>query len=96
MNVDAPKCCGRPMVDEMNSCPRPPEWVVVGIQVLGDTDEPVLCLLTCCERHRVAVERFQCTPVDPATVVGIEALDDVLAAAMDTGEVWTMAEAVPA
>ncbi len=88
-------CCGRPMVDEVNSCKRQPEWVVVGYQVKAGTDEPVVLVLTCCERHRLDVERFQCTPVDPAMVVEIDALDFVMEGLMETGEVYTAA-AVPA
>jgi hypothetical protein len=83
------------MVDEVNSCRRKPEWVVVGFQVRGDTGKPVICVLTCCERHRVAVERFQCTPEDAAMRVEIEHLDFVVDGLMETGEVYVGA-AVPA
>lgn len=88
-------CCARPMVDEVNSCKRQPEWVVVGYQVKADTNEPVVLVLTCCERHRVAVEKYQCTPVDPALCLGIEHLDLVVEELMLTGEVYVGA-AVPA
>jgi hypothetical protein len=83
------------MVDDLNSCKREPEWVVVGYQVRDDTGKPVILVLTCCERHRVAVEKFQCTPVDAAMVVEIDALDFVMEGLMETGEVYTAA-AVPA
>jgi hypothetical protein len=83
------------MVDELNSCKRQPEWVVVGFQVRDDTGKPVILVLTCCERHRLAVERFQCTPEDPAMRVEIEHLDFVVEGLMESGEVYVGA-AVPA
>ncbi len=83
------------MVDEVNSCKRQPEWVVVGYQVRDDTGKPVILVLTSCERHRVAVEKFQCTPVDPAMVTGIEHLEFVVDGLLETGEVYVGA-AVPA
>ncbi len=88
-------CCGRPMVDDLNSCKRQPEWVIVGYQLRADTGLPVIMVLTCCERHRVAVEKHQCMPDDPAMRFGIEHLDDVIEGLMETGEVY-VAAAVPA
>lgn len=86
-------CCGEPLVGDLNSCKRAPKWVVVGYQVRADNNQPVIMVLTCCERHRTAVEKHQCTPTDPAMRVGIDSLDDVIEGLMETGEVYT---AVPA
>lgn len=91
MIVGEVRCCGRPFVDEINSCTRSVEWLVVGIQVSAEDEKPIICALTSCERHRVAVEKFQCTPSDPAHVFRIdtrEQLAEAMQALLEGGEVW--------
>lgn len=86
-------CCGRPHEDDLNSCPRRPEHVVVGTQLKAGTNEPVLLVLTCCGAHLPAVKKYQAQWED-ALVGPIEAYDVVMS---DLGpEAWvpTMAEAV--
>jgi hypothetical protein len=83
------------MVDEVNACELEPEWVIVGHQFKACNSEPVILVLTCCEVHRLDVERFQCMPTEPAMRFGIEHLDLVIEGLMETGEVYTAA-AVPA
>jgi len=83
------------MVDEVNSCELEPEWVIVGHQFKACNNEPVIMVLTCCEEHRLDVERFQCMPTEPAMRFGIEHLQAVTDALLETGEVYVGA-AVPA
>lgn len=52
-------CCGRPLEDELNDCPRQPQYVVVGTQMKPRSNEPVLLVLTCCDAHLAAVRAYQ-------------------------------------
>lgn len=70
-------CCGRPHVDDLNSCSREATHLVVGTQLPAQGLEPVLLVLTCCGEHLAAVRRFQAQYED-ALVAPIDALPLVL------------------
>jgi hypothetical protein len=88
-------CCADPEVDAPGTCWEAPEWLVIGLKVRVDNGAPAILVLTTCEAHRDAVERYQATDFDPAMVAPIEALDYVMADLRETGDVY-LGAAIPA
>lgn len=79
-------CCGVPSDDTLNGCGKSSDWLVVGAQVVAETGEWVMCLLTCCTGHREAVEAFQAR-WDNAATAPIFELEKIIGYLVEDGPV---------